>query len=217
MKGFSKIAWLLCSLPLLALSACGGGKPAATPTVDTALVFTQIASTALAYQTQTMQAIPTNTSAPQASPTPEATHTPLITDTPQAGTPTVMPQATKASNPTLQASCDNMAYVADVTIPDGYQAAPGEYMQKTWKVKNLGPCKWTTGYKIVFGYGGDKTDWKNSSPGYVPNEVPSGQSVDLTVTLKAPTEKGEYGAYFRMVNDKGVPFGPWITIYIRVP
>jgi hypothetical protein len=217
MKGFRRITWLLCVIPLLLLAACSGEKPTATPTVDTAPVLTQIAQTALAYQTQTMQAQPTATNTPLPPTTPEATHTPLITDTPQPDAASATPQASNTPKATLSASCDNMAYVADVTIPDGYQAAPGEYMQKTWKVKNLGPCKWTTGYKIVFGYGGDKTEWKSSSPGYVPNEVASGQTVDLTVSLKAPTTKGEYGAYFRMVNDKGVPFGPWITIYIRVP
>ena len=86
MKRLTKISWLLIALTLLGLSACGGGSAAATPTVDTALIFTQIASTALALQTQTVLAMPTATSTPQISATPQKTNTPLITDTPLPGT-----------------------------------------------------------------------------------------------------------------------------------
>jgi hypothetical protein len=223
MKRVPKFVWLLLVIPLLGLSACGAKKPVATPTVDTAAVYTQIASTALALQTQTVLAMPTSTNTPQASPTPEisntpeATHTPLISDTPSAGTSTATPKATNAPKATSQAGCDNMAFVSDVTIPDGYEASPGEYLTKTWRLKNLGPCKWNEGYKLVYGYGGEKTNWNKSGPGGVSGVINPGETADITITMQAPTEKGEYGAFYRMRSDKGVFFGPYVYIFIRVP
>ena len=98
MKLFTKISWLLMAVCLLVLPACGSNT--AAPTVDTGPIFTQVASTALALQTQVaqQQAVPTATSIPLASPTPqsiptlEATNTPLITDTLQpTSTPTSAP------------------------------------------------------------------------------------------------------------------------------
>ena len=98
MKLFNKISWLFMAVALLALPACGGGSGAG-PTVDTGPVFTQVASTALALQTQVAQQVmPAATSIPLASPTPqpiptlEATSTPPITDTLQpTSTPTSVP------------------------------------------------------------------------------------------------------------------------------
>jgi hypothetical protein len=85
-----KIAWPFMALALLFLSACGGVNLAA-PTVDTAFIFTQVASTAWAYQTETVLAVPTATATPTATPTPTATNTPPPTDTP---IPTSTPTAT---------------------------------------------------------------------------------------------------------------------------
>ena len=218
MKRFTKISWLLIALTLLGLSACGGGSPAATPTVDTAPIFTQIASTALALQTQTVLAMPTATSTPQISPTPQKTNTPLITDTPLPGTVSASATPLPLNTPlaTSQASCDNMVGVADVTIPDGYNAAPGEMMKKTWKVKNLGPCTWSQNYVLIYGWGGTGTDWNTTQPVALTKVVVPGDTIDITVTLKAPSSTAEYVAAFRLQNDKGFNFGPPETIDIIV-
>ena len=215
MKHLTKIYGLLIAFSLFALSACGGG-PAATATVDTAPIYTQIASTALALQTQTVLARPTATNTPEVASTLEATNTPLVTDTPQPGTPSVTALATKKPQATSQASCDNMQGIADVTIPDGYVAAPGELLLKTWTVKNLGPCTWNEDYDLAFGYGGDGTDWNETKPVNLTSKVLPGETVDITVSLEAPKMKGAYGAYFRMRNDKGLFFGNYIWISIQV-
>jgi hypothetical protein len=206
MKLFSKISWLLMAISLLGMAACGGPKP----TVATGLVYTQIASTAMALQTLTAEFMPTPTNTVQPSPTPEATVTPLITNTPVSSSPIPPPK------PTSQASCDNMEYADDVTIPDGYVAAPGEVMSKTWRVKNLGPCTWDQDYSLIFAYGGENTNWDTTKPAYLSYVVLPGQTVEITVNLTAPTASGEYNAFFILQNDKGVNFGKVMWIFIKV-
>jgi Ig-like domain from next to BRCA1 gene len=214
---------ILLAISLLTLSACGGGV-AATATVDTAPIYTEIASTALALQTQTALARPTATNTPQISPTSEATNAPLVTgtpagaDTPLPGTPSATSAATKTPpKATSQASCDNMMGVADITIPDGYIAAPGELMYKTWSIKNLGPCTWNKDYALGFAYGGEGTNWDATKPVNLDKVVNPGEIVEITVSLEAPAKKGTYGAYFKMMNDKGFYFGNvvWITIEVQ--
>jgi predicted small lipoprotein YifL len=217
MKRLTKISWLLIAITLLALSACGGGGAAATPTVDTAPIYTQIASTALAMQAQTALAVPKATDTPPASSTPEAAQTPLITDTPLPGTPSATPLALKTLKTTSQASCDNMEYVGDVTYPDGYVAYPGENMIKTWTVKNLGPCTWNKDYALVFGWGGVGTDWNTIGRVNLTKVVQPGETIEISVSLTAPKASGDYGAYFVLQNDKGVNFpSTTLTIFIKV-
>jgi hypothetical protein len=98
MNRFTKISWLFMALILMALSACGG--EAAAPTVDTSPLFTQVASTAIALQTQVAKLALTETSIsaappfPPATPTMEPIYPPTDTSTP---IPTNIPTATKTS------------------------------------------------------------------------------------------------------------------------
>ena len=109
-----------------------------------------------------------------------------------------------------------MQGIADVTIRTVTVAAPGELMLKTWTVKNLGPCTWNKDYDLAFGYGGDGTNWNETSPVNLTGKVLPGEMIDITVSLEAPQKKGTYGAYFRMRNDKGLFFGNYIWITIKV-
>ena len=109
-----------------------------------------------------------------------------------------------------------MQYITDVNYLDGYAAAPGEVMGKTWKVKNLGPCTWNQDYVLAFGYGGEGTGWDTTRPVHLDNLVLPGETVEITVTLKTPTASGEYGAYFRLRNDNDFFFGPYLSILIKV-
>lgn len=218
MQRLTKIAWLWMFLAMLGLSACTGGSPAATPSVDSALIFTQIASTALALQTQTVLAMPTATSTPQVSPTTHTTNTPIITATslPGTGPATATPLALTTPLATSQTSCDNMQYMADVTIPDGYVAAHGEVMKKTWRVQNLGPCTWNQDYVLAFGWGGQGTDWNTTSPAHLSKLVAPGETIDITVTLSAPSTPGEYVGTFKLQNDKGFNFPPGQQLTIDI-
>ena len=217
MRFSTKVAWLLTAVIILAATSCSNGNQAGSSTDATGRIYTQIASTALALQTQTALAIPSVTNTPQPSPTPQASDTPASSETPQPGAATATPLVLNTLVPTAQASCDNMEYVDDITYPDGYLAVPGENMVKTWRVKNLGPCTWNKKYALVFGWGGVGTDWNQTRPAYLTEDVLPGNTVDISVGLEAPMVKGEYGAFFVLRNDKGINFPRAVlTIYIKV-
>jgi len=217
-KHFTKTAVFLSAILLLILSACGGQ---AQSTQNTSAAYTQIAVTALYMQTQTAQAAsltPSITNTPQVSPTPEASNTPLLTDTPLPGTPSVTPLSLSSPTSILsqQDSCDNAAYVADVNFPDGSEVFPGGPFTKTWRVKNTGPCTWDKSYRLAFGWGGVGTNWNTVAPVALIVSVLPGQTYEVSVTLTAPTQPGNYDAAFRLQNSKGFFFGDTLTVVVKV-
>lgn len=219
MSRLFKIAWALPALFLLVLTSCnlGGSTP------DPNVFYTQAAETLVAARTETFLAAsptPEATPTPFDTPIPEPSNTPLITNTftPGAATNTPLPINTPAA--TQSASCDNALFVDDITIPDYSEVPAGSTFVKTWRFKNLGPCTWTTDYRVVFSYVTDTG--KNgvfTPPGPVnfPETVLPGEEVDLSVTITAPTEPEGYGVVFRLQNDKGYNFGPefWLIFVVR--
>jgi hypothetical protein len=218
MSRFTKFAWLSMAYVLLGLVACGGG----TPTTDPSLAYTQIWQTVEAAQTQTGMAVsptPSVTNTPLASLTPHSTSTPLITKTPLPGTPSVTTFTVSTSTPpagTLTASCDNMVGVSDVTYPDGSEVPAGAVFIKTWSVKNLGPCNWDQNYRLAYGWGGDGTNWKTTPPSHLTAVVLPGETIEISVSLTAPTTPGNYAAAFRLQNAQGFNFGPAQTVVVVV-
>jgi hypothetical protein len=235
MSRYSKVLWLLPVAALLVLSACG---TAATPTQDTAALYTQLAATVLANLTQTAEAA---SSTPAITDTPPATNTPLLSPTPLSGTPSVTPDrfATPSNTPLLsptpgpgtptatpltlatlrppsQAACDNAAFVKDVTIPDGTTVSPGQVFVKTWEFTNLGPCTWTTDYVLIFGWATDGTNWNEMAPRNFTSEIKPGDTLDISITLHAPTKVGGYAAWYRLQNDKGYNFGAPFAVSVIV-
>jgi hypothetical protein len=110
-----KIAWLLMAFPLLVMSACNGTSPTVAPTIDTAPIFTQVAVTAWALQTQTAQAAPTQ-AMPTVANTPQPTPIPQATDTLQS-TPTPLP--TSISTATLAVVNDPILGGTGSTVSNG--------------------------------------------------------------------------------------------------
>ncbi len=187
----------LVAIGALVLSACGG-SPApenTTPTVDIPALSTSIASTVIAQITA---------SAPTITDTPTITATPAFTPTSST------PQATNTVAFPTSASCANMTFVTDVTIPDETQLSIGQTFVKTWRVKNSGNCQWTTGFKLSFAYG----DAMGGQSVSMPAVVAVGQTVDLSVNLKVPNKASKYTGVWRLWDDKNQPFGPYLTVVI---
>jgi hypothetical protein len=195
---------------LLLLTACNFPGNASQPTISPDLIYTAAAQTLTAQQTQAAQGTPiifpsvtspavtvTSTSpvvlAPTNTPLPP-TNTPVPTSTPIPPTPTATP-----------IPCDRGSFVKDVTIPDNTEIAAGTTFVKTWRLENNGSCTWTSGYSIVF-YNGDAMSGPASAP-ITNGTVPPGSTVDISVTLIAPTTPGTYKGNWRLRNTGGTTFG----------
>ena len=148
-----------------------------------------------AMVTQTMLALTANAPTPTLlPPTPiivQVTNTPVPTSTP-------LPTATTASY------CDWVAFVKDVTVPDGTILPLNEVFSKTWRLKNRGTCTWTPDYVLVFN-GGSKMG--ETTAVRLPGNVAPGQTIDVTVILTTPSTPGGYTSYWMLRNPSGALFG----------
>jgi len=205
MSRIAKLIWLLLAFIFFGLGACGRG----TPTTDPSLAYTQIWKAVEVAQTQTALAAsptPSITSTSAISPTLQATSTPLVTNTRLPGVPSATPFSISTPAGTQSSTCDNANFVTDVTILDGSEVPAGSTFVKTWRFKNLGPCPWTTNYRLVYSYVSDTG--KNgvfTPPAQVnfPNPVLPGDEVDISISLTAPTKAAMYQVVFVLQNDKG--------------
>jgi len=103
--------------------------------------------------------------------------------------------------------CDKGAFVDDVTIPDGSVMAPGTSFTKTWRIRNVGSCTWTTSYSLVYVFGDPMgaASPVNLSSSIAP--VAPGATADFSVNMVAPSIAGHYRSYWRFRNASGVQFG----------
>ncbi len=182
---------LVVAIALAVLLVSGGRNVPAQGTV------TAVSSTpdAAAVETQTFEALPSPTPAPPTeTPTLE---TPLATGT---ATPTNAPTRAPTAN-----LCDRAAFVEDVTIPDGTEIEAGSKFTKTWRLRNDGTCTWTSDYEVIFS-SGDQLGGPDSKQ-LAGGSVAPGDTVKISVDLKAPSETGTYQGYWLLANASGQPFG----------
>jgi hypothetical protein len=232
---FHKSSWLVIVLVLaLALTSCNiGATP--QPTVDVGAIYTAAAQTAIADLSQQMTA-----TALAASPTPQPTATlppPTATNTLAANTTpfatfpvgnftpvgnitpggiftpiaSVAPPAATSTGPL----CDNSAFVADITVPDGTVMQPGEDFEKIWRLKNTGTCTWDEGYQLAFAWG-DPLDGVPFTIKKKSDFVLPGATADFGINMTAHLAPGEYSGCWRMKNDRGTFFGAVVCVSIKV-
>jgi hypothetical protein len=101
--------------------------------------------------------------------------------------------------------CNRAEFVNDVTILDGTQVSIGASFTKTWRIKNVGSCTWTSSYVLLFDHG-DRMDAPGAQPLTSGNVAP-GAVTELSVTLKAPSTPGMYQGDFRLRSPDNVLFG----------
>lgn len=204
MKKILMIGALLLVFSLLA-AGCKAPAPETTTTTDPNAVMTAAAETANARLTEIIASTPSPLPATD-TPTPEP-----ATATPEATTavPTIPPTATIGA-PT---GVDKADYVADITIPDGTNVSPGETFVKTWRLVNSGTSTWTTAYALNY-FSGDQM----GAPAKVPltAEVAPGKTIDISVTMTAPTEAGQHIGYWKMSNSLGALFDTPVYVDVNV-
>ena len=119
-----------------------------------------------------------------------------------------------------QACSDWAGFVADVTVPDGSIFDPGQAFTKTWRLRNIGTCTWTTAYTMVFDTG---TQMGSTTSVPFPSNVAPGATIDLSVSMTAPNSAGHYFGYWKFKNASSTPFGIgfnanrswWVEINVR--
>lgn len=150
---------------------------------------------------------------PVPTPTPEATAT--VEMTPTGGmTATVAGAgemtATVASTGELTSTQLDASYVADVTIPDNTQLDNEAEFVKTWRVRNSGDVAWPDDTVLAF-----SSDAQMGAPESVEvGAVAPGDTVDVSVEMKAPAEPGRYTGVWRMKTADGF-FGTNLLVVIQ--
>lgn len=175
----------------------------AMPTTNTS----QIPVTAQTRAVETVAALITQAAGQTAAP---AQLTPAPTDT--AVIPTLLPTSTPLPTPTVvilptataTTICDQASFVQDVTVPDGTTFPAGSSFTKTWRIRNIGSCTWTTDYAVVFESGNSMNGPASQN---ITSAVAPGQTVDLSLNLRAPGAPGAYRSNYKLRNAAGVLFG----------
>jgi hypothetical protein len=186
-----------------ALLACGN---AGTPGPSVSDRATSLAQTAAALLTSTAAAsiTPVTATLPPTATTPA----PTATETPVPATS--LPTPTVTPTPCAQNKSD---FVSDVTIPDGKHEAPGAAFTKTWRLSNSGQCPWTSGYTLR-NVGGEVMGGVTIN---LPNAVPVGATVDLSIGFVAPSAPGKHISRWQLFTPEGVAFGTKPFLQIMVP
>lgn len=190
----SRLSALLFIFSLI--TACRGARGTPTPTpLDPGTVLTAAVNTAQVRMTELVASQPSATPAtPSSQPTAAAT-----VSVTAAVTPTLNLTASPATGGT-----DRAEFITDVTVPDGTAFKPGESFVKTWRLKNTGTSTWTPAYSVVF-VSGNQMGGPASAP--LPNNVPPGQTVDISINLVAPNDSGSYFSYWTLRNPSQNNFG----------
>lgn len=115
---------------------------------------------------------------------------------------TTLPGATSSAS---AATCNWAQFVADVTIPDGTSFAPNTAFKKTWRLKNIGTCAWSSNDVSLIFDSGEKMGAPASLA--LPTTVNPGQTVDITVDMTSPANAGSYRGYWKFKSNSGGVFG----------
>jgi hypothetical protein len=103
------------------------------------------------------------------------------------------------------ATCYWAQFIADVTIPDGTNFAPGTAFKKTWRLKNIGTCAWNSNDVSLIFDSGERMGAPASLA--LPTTVNPGQTVDITLDMTAPSSAGHYFGYYKFKSASGGVFG----------
>ncbi len=126
----------------------------------------------------------------------------VITATPSVDS-TLTPTLTETSS-SNESCLDKAEFVKDISVSDGSLFSPGDTFEKTWRLRNVGTCTWTEQYQVVFA-GGDQMD--GVSPTSLPKVVPQGDTIDISISLTAPSADGSYQGKWQLQNQSGENFG----------
>lgn len=151
------------------------------------------------YAAQTLQAfqVEQTLSAYEAQATQNAAANPTATAIPPTAT-------AKPTEEPVQANCNAAEFVKDLSLADGTTVSAGDSITKSWRLKNVGSCTWTTDYDLVFVEG---NSMGAASRIGLSKSVKPGETIDLSILMEAPTTAGSYQGYWMLEDASGNRFG----------
>ncbi|MBN1439021.1 MAG: hypothetical protein JW929_06375 [Anaerolineales bacterium] len=164
---------------------------------------------------------PADTAAPPSAAidTPTGALLPTVTQTgTMPPTATFMPTVTPTALP-----CNWAQFISDVTVPDDWETTPSDHFTKTWRLKNIGSCTWTSGYALVFDHG--EPMGAPAPQQLTTGTVPPGGTIDVSVDLVSPATAGTYQGFFMLRASDSSLFGIgagadeafWVKIKVYEP
>ncbi len=172
-------------------------------TLSPGQVDTLAAQTMAYIQWQTYSAQGTQAQPPAAdtlAPPPAGADTATNTLLPSVTSTSFVPSVTPTSVP-----CNWAQFVADVNYPDGTELGLSNSFTKTWRLKNIGSCTWTSGYSLVFDHGDQMS--APASQQLTTGTVAPGGTIDVSVNLKTPNVAGTYQGFFKLRASDSAVFG----------
>lgn len=139
--------------------------------------------------------------------------TPISSPSPSPEHPASLSTAILPPGPAPTPICtDNLAFISDLTIPDGTVVAPGDVLDKRWLVQNSGNCNWDTRYRLRR-ISGDAFGASNEQALF---PARAGTQAILRIVFIAPQEAGEYISEWQAFDANGISFGESFFIKIEV-
>jgi hypothetical protein len=185
-----------------------------TPAIDPGMINTFIAQTAHAAATQTATVLPSVTPSPTMTPT-RSTETPTLTVTATvvfvffSPTPLVSPTFIPSGSSSDNYACD----VLRISPPNGTSFRSREDFEVFWTVRNIGKKKWDRGSVDYFYSSGEKIH--KISTYDLEENVSSGTTIDVGVSMQAPKNLGTYTTTWIMRNGSKLFCPMSITIVVK--
>jgi hypothetical protein len=136
---------------------------------------------------------------------------PLPTETPDPALllqPTLTPGITPTSEATLISAPSDLdcihAELVSEYPPDRTVFMPNTSFTKSWTIKNVGTCTWDTSYQMIF-WSGEPLG--GASYYNMPEVVPPGNEVTISIILQSPASEGIYTGYWRLKTPWNAVFG----------
>lgn len=113
---------------------------------------------------------------------------------------------------TVSAACTDRAQFVSETVPDGTTFHTGQTFTKSWRIKNVGTCTWSTSYVLAFA-SGDRLNGPITRA--LTSSVLPNATVEFSVLLTAPDAAGIYRGEWWLKNASSTGFG--LGTYANVP
>jgi hypothetical protein len=224
--------YLALAALLIAVLACQLELNAGTPLSQEQIESLSAQTMAMiAWQTQAAQGtVAPPPVADTAAPPPAAsTEEPAPADT---ATNTLLPTVTwtgtqpptytfTPSNTLTPVPCNWAQFISDVTVADNWETTPADHFTKTWRLKNIGSCTWTSGYSLIFDHGDQMS--APAAQQLTAGTIAPGQTIDVSVELLSPNLAGTYQGYFKLRASDSSLFGIgpsadgafWVKIVVK--